>query len=118
MKKECSECKFLCREGYEDNYYVCEIFGENIPNWAEHPKIECCLLKSQELKKIIRLHDDFLIVGTGKVNPETFYPEWTKEDEEHNKKAKKNYDDYVDILKKRCEERKNKEMAKDYEAEE
>lgn len=112
MKKECSECRFLCREGYEDYYYVCALFGEDIPDWATLNG-DCCLLKCQEIKKLIRLQNDFLIVGTGECDPETFYPKWTEEDEKHNEIAKKNYDDYIEILKERCEERKYKAIVDD-----
>jgi hypothetical protein len=111
--KDCLNCKYLCREGYEDYYYVCELFGEDVPDWANHPNDECCLLKSQEINKFIKLKNDFLFVGTGKFNPITFYPEFTKEDEEHNKKATKNYNAYIEVLKKRCEDRKYKIFAEE-----
>lgn len=111
--KDCSNCKYLCREGYEDYYYVCELFGEDIPDWANHPNDECCLLKSQEINKLIKLKNDFLFVGTGKSDPITFYPEFTEEDKKHNEIAKKNYDEYIEILKKRCEERKYKIFAEE-----
>lgn len=111
--KDCSNCKYLCREGYEDYYYVCELFGEDIPDWANHPNDECCLLKSQEINKLIKLKNTFLIVGTGKVNPITFYPEFTEEDRKYNKKVEENYNTYIEILKKRCEDRKYKIFAKE-----
>lgn len=111
--KDCSSCKYLCREGYDDYYYVCELFGEDIPDWANHPNDECCLLKSQEVDKMIKLKNDFLIVGTGKFNQEEGYPEWTKENTKHNEIAQKNYDEYIEILKKRCEDRKYKIFAKE-----
>ena len=50
--KDCSNCKYLCREGYEDYYYICELFGEDIPDWADNPNGNCCLLKSQEVEKM------------------------------------------------------------------
>ena len=86
--KDCVNCKYLCRESYEGNCYVCELFGEDVPDWANHPNDECCLLKSQEVEKMIKLAGNFLMVGTGKKLDEYGFPEWTKEDEEHNNTSK------------------------------
>lgn len=103
--KECSKCRYLCREGYEDYYYICELFGEDIPDWAQHHNGDCCLLKYQEVNKLIKLAHDFLFIGSSKELDEYGYPKWTKEDEEHNVKAKKNYDAYIEELKDRCAKR-------------
>ena len=106
MKKDCSNCEHLCREGYEDYYYICEVFGDDVPKWAINPINDSCLLKEQEIKKMIRLANEFLVVGTSNECDEFGCPKRTKEDVEHNQKVMKEYNAYIELLKKRCENRK------------
>lgn len=102
--ENCEECRFLHTGYYGEG--VCEFFGEDIPSWADN-YTDGCWLKCQEVKKAIDLREDILIVGSSNELDEYGYPKWTKEDEEHNKKAIKKYDSYIEELKKRCEVRAN-----------
>lgn len=101
--KECNRCRYCGRECYEYSETACDLFGENIPEWADN-RNDGCLLKSQEVKKAIKLANNFLLVGTGKLS-EYGYPEFTEEDKKHNALADKRYKEYIEVLKKRCVER-------------
>lgn len=105
--KECMKCFYCGRDCYEDSIYSCELFGEDTPEWASNYN-DGCLLKSQEVKKALKILSSFRQVGTGKLN-EYGYPSFTKEDKENNAKVDKEYKTYIETLKKRCATRKIKE---------
>lgn len=104
--KDCMKCRYCGRDCYEYSSYSCELFGEDIPEWANNHN-DGCLLKTQEVKKVLKISSSFRFIGTGKRN-EYGYPDFTKEDEEHNNKVDKEYKAYIEELKKRCATRKGK----------
>lgn len=103
--KNCENCRFLNSGFYGEG--LCDFFGEDVPNFADNGN-DGCLLKAQEIKKAIKLRDNIRFWGTGKSLDKSGFPKFTKEDEEHNKIANREYDKYIEILMDRCEERKNK----------
>lgn len=105
MKKTCEQCRFLNTGYYGEG--ICDFFGEDIPDWANNGN-EGCLLKCQEIKKAISISDKFLHCGTSKELDEYGFPKWTKEDTKHNQKVTKEYNEYLEVLKMRCKERRKK----------
>ena len=89
--KDCTKCKHLYREGYEDYYYACDFFGDDIPNWASNYQ-GGCLLREQEIKKALKLNDNCRCSN-----------------EEQNARANREYNGYIEILMDRCEDRRNEQ---------
>lgn len=104
--KDCMRCRYCGRDCYEDSIYSCELFGEDTPEWASNYN-DGCLLKSQEVKKALKILRGFREVGTGKLD-KFGYPSFTKEDNENNARVFKEYKTYIEELKKRCEIRRTK----------
>ena len=102
--KDCMRCRYCGRDCYEDSIYSCELFGEDTPEWASNYN-DGCLLKPQEVKKVLKILSGFLEVGTGELD-ENGFPSFTKEDKENNARVGKEYKAYIEKLKKRCEIRK------------
>jgi len=102
--KNCMECRYCGKDCYEDSIYSCELFGEETPEWASNYN-DGCLLKIQEVKKLLKISSGFRQLGSGKLDKYGF-PKWTKEDTKHNQKVTKEYNEYLEILKKRCKERR------------
>ena len=103
--KNCEECRFLNTGYYGEG--ICNLFGDDTPEWASNCN-DGCLLKIQEVKKVLKISNGFRQVGTSKERDEFGCPKWTKEDTKHNEKVMKEYNEYLNVLKKRCKERKAK----------
>lgn len=101
--KNCERCRFL-NSGFHGEG-ICDFFGDDVPEWADNGN-DGCLLKCQEIKKAIELRDSIRMFGTGTKLNEFGFPEFTEEDEKHNKIAIRKYDGYIEILIDRCEARK------------
>lgn len=104
--KDCMKCRYCGRDCYEYSSYSCELFGEDIPEWASNYN-DGCLLKSQEVKKVLKITSGFRFVGTGELDKYGF-PSFTKEDEEINAKVDNEYKTYIETLKKRCATRRTR----------
>ncbi len=102
--KNCENCRFIYNAGYEYADWCCELFGEDIPEWASN-RNDGCLLKAQEVKKAVDISNQTRQVGTGKKKDKWGIPEFTEEDEKHNEKVIKQYKEYMDQLKERCKKR-------------
>ena len=105
--KDCMKCRHCFKDCYEYSSYFCELFGEDIPEWASDN--DGCLLKPQEVKKVLEITSSFRMIGTGELN-ELGFPSFTKEDKEHNDKVDKELKAYIETLKKRCAERRKGQL--------
>lgn len=56
--KNCENCRYMYDAGGESAYYVCELFGDDVPN--VFAKCDGCCLHPNEVKKAINLKDHHL----------------------------------------------------------
>ena len=103
--KHCEGCRFL-----DSGYYgegICQFFGDDCPDWAEN-RTDGCLLKYQEVKKLVHLKEEIMDLNYA-------YPrniDVVREEREIQEKMdnlSNEYDNYINVVKKRCKEREAKQ---------
>ena len=96
--KKCDNCRHMYDAGGECAYYVCDLFGDDVPN--EFAKEDGCCLHPNEVKKAIRLQERVLswqYVG--------YRRELTPLEERMIKKTTQEYNKYMEHLEKKYAER-------------
>lgn len=101
--KKCENCRFL-NTGFHGEG-ICDFFGDDCPNWADNYH-DGCLLKCQEVKKLINLRDD--VYYSQFDYPRDINGERDEEDNQKIEKIHKDYDIYLKKVMERCLKRSSK----------
>ena len=97
--KNCDNCRHIYDAGGECAYYVCELFGDDVPD--EFAKEDACCLHPNEVKKAISLKDNALswsYVGFGR--------ELSAYEKRMVKKTSNKYIEYMKHLEEKYKERR------------
>lgn len=103
MRKNCERCKYLSTDLYGAG--VCQFFGDDLPSWADNEN-DGCLLRSQEVEKLIYLRDDVMYAPYN--FPRDINGKRTDEEKKEVEKIYQDYDNYLKVVMDRCEKRKRK----------
>ena len=96
--KNCDNCRHIYDAGGECACYVCDLFGEDVPN--EFAKEDGCCLHPNEVKKAIRLRDHAL-----SWNYSGYARELTAYEKRTFRKTLEEYNNYMKHLKEKYKER-------------
>ena len=97
--KNCDNCRHIYDAGGECSYYVCELFGDDVP--SEFAKEDGCCLHPNEVKKAIRLQACALswnFIGYGR--------ELTAQEKRMVQKTSQEYSKYMKHLEEKYSEGK------------
>ena len=97
--KNCDNCRHIYDAGGECAYYVCELFGDDVPD--EFAKEDACCLHPNEVKKAIRLQDSALSWSYSIYGKE----EVTAYEKRMIEKTLQEYNKYMEHLKEKYKER-------------
>lgn len=95
--KNCDNCRYMYDAGGECAWYVCELFGDDVP--SEFAKGDGCCLHPNEVKKANRLKDRALswtFIGYSR--------ELTAQEKRMIKKTSAEYNEYMNHLRKKYTE--------------